>query len=175
VIIERGAEPVHSVDFATRHGSWAATGALQCAQCHTETYCVDCHVGPNEREFHLPNFMERHAFEVFASPTECQSCHSTETFCRDCHVSAGIASGGRLDVAFHTAQPLWLLTHGQAARTGLESCASCHRQTDCLACHSSIGGWGVSPHGSGFDGNRVAARNRLTCQWCHLGDPLGGL
>jgi hypothetical protein len=174
VELPRSAERVHPVDFATQHGAWAATGAVRCSECHTERYCADCHDGPNSREFHLPNFLERHAVEVFAGRTDCQSCHSTEAFCRDCHIGAGVASSGRLDAAFHTAQPLWLITHGQAARMGLESCAACHRQTDCLACHSSVRGWGVNPHGPGFDANRVAARNRLTCQWCHLGDPLGG-
>jgi hypothetical protein len=175
VQIARGPGDVHPADFTTQHGAWAATGALQCAQCHTERYCADCHAGSDSREFHPSNFMERHAVEVFAGRTDCQSCHSTETFCRDCHVSTGIASAGRMDVAFHTAQPLWLLTHGQAARTNLASCTACHRQTDCLACHSTIRGWGVSPHGPGFDANRVAARNRATCQWCHLGDPLSGI
>jgi hypothetical protein len=175
VEIARGAESVHPVDFATQHGGWAATGALQCTQCHTQTYCADCHAGQDSRDFHLPNFMERHAVEVFAGRTDCQSCHSTEAFCRDCHIGVGVASSGSMDAAFHTAQPLWLLTHGEAARTNLVSCTSCHRQTDCLACHSTIRGWGVSPHGPGFDASRTAARNRLTCQWCHLGDPMGGI
>jgi hypothetical protein len=167
-------ERVHPFDFASRHATFAATGALRCSECHSQQYCSDCHAGADSREFHPPNFMERHAFEVFAGGSECQSCHSTEAFCRDCHAQAGLASEGRLNVAFHTAQPLWILAHGQAARIGLESCASCHRQTDCLACHSTFLGRGVNPHGPGFDAQRMAARNRVTCRWCHLGDPLGG-
>jgi len=165
---------VHPLDFAGNHGTFAATGALDCAQCHVQRYCADCHDGTDSRDFHPDNFMERHAVEVFAGGGDCQSCHTTETFCRDCHVGVGVASEGRLDVAFHTAQPLWILSHGQAARVGLESCASCHRQTDCLACHSTVTGRGVNPHGPGFDAGSMAARNRATCRWCHLGDPLGG-
>jgi predicted CXXCH cytochrome family protein len=166
------ARSVHPPDFDRRHGSWAATGALQCAQCHTQQSCAECHAGQDSRAFHLPNFVERHAVEVFGAASNCQSCHTTETFCRDCHTSVGLASTGRRDVAFHTGQPLWVLAHGQAARTGLESCVSCHRQADCLQCHSATQGWGVSPHGPGFDASRMAARNRLTCRWCHAGDPL---
>ncbi len=173
VDLEGAGEGVHPADFGRAHGTFAATGALQCAQCHTEQYCSDCHAGADSRGFHLDNFLERHALEVFAGSGDCQSCHSTETFCRDCHVASGVASGGGLDVAFHTAQPMWILAHGQAARIGLESCASCHRQTDCLACHSSVLGRGVSPHGPGFNAERMAARNRVTCRWCHLQDPLG--
>jgi predicted CXXCH cytochrome family protein len=172
VTIDRAGERVHPVDFERNHRSWAATGALQCRECHSESYCADCHAGTDSRAFHPPNFMERHAVEVFAGAADCQSCHSTERFCRDCHVSVGVASRGTMNLAFHNAQPLWILAHGQAARTGLESCAACHGQSDCLACHSSVRGWGVNPHGPGFDAGRAAARNRLTCRWCHLGDPM---
>lgn len=167
-------ERVHPMDFADRHATFAATGALQCAECHSRQYCSDCHAATESREFHPENFLERHALEVFSGGSNCQSCHSTEAFCRDCHAETGLASEGRLNVAFHTAQPLWVLSHGQAARVGLESCASCHRQTDCLACHSTFLGRGVNPHGPGFDAEAMAARNRVTCRWCHLGDPLGG-
>lgn len=167
-------ERVHPFDFERRHAAFAATGALTCSACHSQSYCSDCHQAADSRAFHPANFLERHALEVFAGGSNCQSCHSTEAFCRDCHVGTGVASEGRLNVAFHTAQPLWILSHGQAARIGLESCASCHRQTDCLACHSTFLGRGVNPHGPGFDAERRAARNRVTCRWCHLGDPLGG-
>jgi hypothetical protein len=167
-------EQVHPFDFADRHATFAATGALQCTECHSQQSCSDCHAATDSRDFHPANFMERHAMEVFAGGSSCQSCHSTEAFCRDCHVQVGVASEGRLNVAFHTAQPLWVLSHGQAARIGLESCASCHRQTDCLACHSTFLGRGVNPHGPGFNAEQMQARNRVTCRWCHLADPVGG-
>ena len=82
-----------------------------------------------------------------------------------------MASDGRRNVAFHTAQPLWLIQHGRAARQGLESCASCHAQRDCMQYHSTVGR-GVNPHGSEFDAERMAKRNRQVCFACHLGDPL---
>lgn len=167
-------ERVHPPDFADRHAAFAATGAMQCTSCHIQQYCADCHAGTDSRDFHPDNFMERHALEVFAGGADCQSCHSTEAFCRDCHVQVGVAADGSRDAAFHSAEPNWILTHGQAARIGLESCAACHGQTDCLECHSAVGGWGVDPHGPGFDPEGMAARNRVTCRWCHLGDPVGG-
>lgn len=165
---------VHTADVATRHGSSAAAGQLECARCHTADTCARCHAGAESRAFHLPNFAERHATDVFAGSSDCQSCHNTETFCRSCHTRAGVAAQARMSAAFHTAQPLWVLTHGQAARTGMEACASCHRQNDCMRCHSVSGGWGVNPHGPGFDGARAAARNAATCRWCHLSNPVGG-
>jgi hypothetical protein len=167
------ATAVHPSDFAGRHASWAATGGLRCAECHAQRYCADCHSGADSRAFHPANFLERHAPEVFAGGADCQSCHSAETFCRSCHAGSGVASQGRMNAAFHTGQPLWVLSHGQAARMGMESCASCHRQNDCMRCHSAAGGWGISPHGRGFAASRMAARSPSTCRLCHVNDPLG--
>jgi predicted CXXCH cytochrome family protein len=163
------ARTVHPPDFATRHGVAASSGALQCTQCHAATTCSSCHAGNDSRAFHVRNFVERHAVEVFGGSGSCQSCHNTETFCRACHQQSGIASSSSMNAAFHNGQPMWILSHGQAARTGMESCASCHRQNDCVRCHSAVGGWRVNPHGPGFPANRLASRNAASCRWCHTG------
>ncbi len=115
-----------------------------------------------------PNFVVRHAPEGYWRQRDCASCHNTEVFCKDCHQANGAAATGRRDVAFHNAQPLWLLQHGQAARQGLESCAGCHAQRDCMQCHSTLG-WGISPHGPGFDPSRMSSKNNQTCGYCHVG------
>lgn len=169
-----GADPVpvlvHPVGFATTHGPAAGSGQLTCEGCHARRFCTDCHSGEGERRFHPSNFFVRHAPEAYGRQRDCASCHNTEAFCRDCHQAQGAAASGRRDVAFHTGQPLWLLQHGQAARQGLESCASCHAQRDCLQCHSTLG-WGISPHGPGFDAERMASRNSQMCGYCHIGGP----
>ena len=170
----RVAGRVHPARFATQHGTLASTGAMQCMQCHAERSCATCHAGTESRAFHAANFVERHAVEVFAGSGSCQSCHDTQTFCRGCHAQSGIAAQGRMNAAFHTGQPTWVLSHGQAARTGMEACASCHRQNDCVRCHSAVGGWRVNPHGPSFRANRSAARNAASCRWCHSGSPGGG-
>jgi predicted CXXCH cytochrome family protein len=161
------AADIHPPDIASRHGTFAATGALKCVECHSAQTCSSCHVGSESRAFHRANFVERHATDVFAATTNCQSCHSTERFCRDCHVRAGTAATSRMDAAFHSGQPMWVLSHGQAARRGMESCAACHQQSDCVRCHSASAGWGVNPHGPGFPASRLAARNAASCRWCH--------
>jgi hypothetical protein len=165
---------VHSADIATQHGRLAATGALQCALCHSEQTCSSCHTAADSRAFHGVNFVERHAVDVFSSTADCQSCHNTERFCRDCHTKTGVASQSRMNSAFHTGQPMWVLSHGTAARMGMEACASCHRQSDCVRCHSASGGWGINPHGEGFAADARAARNSTSCSWCHLTRPGGG-
>jgi hypothetical protein len=159
----------HPGGFTERHGAWAASGSLDCTRCHAPQRCAECHAGTGDREFHPANFLSRHAMEVFARGSDCQSCHNTERFCQSCHTATGVASGGRMTAAFHTGQPMWVLSHGQAARTGLESCVACHQQSDCLQCHSSTGGWGVNPHGPGFPAARLSGRGARSCRICHEG------
>lgn len=161
---------VHEAGFARTHGPRAAASPVSCAGCHAQRFCSDCHAGDNQRRFHRANFVQRHAADSYGRETECASCHNAELFCRSCHRESGLASKGRLDVAFHNAQPQWLLQHGRAARQGLQSCATCHAQRDCLACHSTTG-WGVNPHGPGFRAERLATRNVTQCLLCHLKVP----
>jgi hypothetical protein len=161
---------VHDALFSTKHQVAAATGALSCAGCHEQRFCSDCHAGGGGRRFHAANFVQGHASDSYSRENQCSSCHNPELFCRSCHRASGLGSKGRLDAAFHTAQPQWLLQHGRAARQGLQSCATCHAQRDCLACHSTLG-WGVNPHGAGFRADRLADRNSTQCRMCHLQVP----
>lgn len=165
---------VHPANIVSRHGTLAASGGMTCAQCHSEQSCAACHAAPESRRFHASNFVERHAVDVFASGADCQSCHNTERFCRDCHARTGIASEARMNAAFHTGKANWVLSHGQAARTGMESCASCHRQNDCVRCHSASGGWGVNPHRPGYQSGALSRSNSASCRWCHIGALPGG-
>jgi hypothetical protein len=123
-------------------------------------------------DYHPSNFLERHATASYNRNLECSNCHETSRFCRDCHEQRGMGTTGRIQPGFHDAQPLWLLNHGKPARQGLESCASCHKQTDCMQCHSGLGSFRVSPHGPGFDAARVQSKNARLCFACHLTDPL---
>lgn len=171
--VERAATPAHAdPGFTTAHGSLAAADPASCAGCHTRASCEACHAGPADPVFHEANFASRHAFEAYGARLECQSCHDAARFCRDCHAQAGLVAQGRLGLAFHDAEPLWLLRHGQAARQSLESCAGCHGQTDCVRCHSELGAFGVNPHGAGFDPVRAASRNSRVCLECHIRNPV---
>lgn len=164
---------VHWAGFTTSHSASASTRDATCAGCHDKRFCSNCHDGEaaNQRRFHPANFAQRHATDSYSRQRDCATCHNPEVFCRSCHINLGLQSDGRFNVAFHTRQPDWLLQHGRAARQGLESCTSCHQQRDCMRCHSQLG-WGVSPHGPGFDAARMQKRNPSTCRYCHVGDPL---
>lgn len=162
---------VHAADYARVHGTEASARQMDCTSCHVQKFCSDCHAGEGRRRFHPANFVQRHAPEAWGREQDCASCHNPEAFCRSCHASAGLVSSGGLSSAYHTRQPGWLLQHGQAARQGLESCTTCHVQRDCMQCHSRSG-WNVSPHGPGFDAERMQRRAPGTCAMCHVGDPL---
>ncbi|MEQ1690134.1 MAG: cytochrome c3 family protein [Gemmatimonas sp.] len=170
-----GTEPrkaqVHAPGFSRTHGASAATSQLNCEGCHSKSYCADCHGGESKRRFHVANFASRHAPEAWGRETDCQQCHNPEAFCRACHVQVGLSAKGRTNVGFHSAVPLWILQHGQAARQGLQSCTSCHTQRDCMQCHSQSGR-GINPHGANFDAKRMWKANRLTCLRCHFKDPF---
>lgn len=186
--------PGHGTDFTLTHGAAAAASLPRCESCHREETCSGCHASsggaadaggtagelgrwppaPTEGGYHPPNFIQRHGAEAFAARTECAECHSREAFCRSCHEQVGVAREGRLgSSSFHDAIPNWLLGHGQAARRNLESCASCHQQTSCLRCHSARSGWRISPHGPGFDPERISDRSAISCAVCHRSLPRG--
>lgn len=164
---------VHPPGFVTAHGGAAASGRATCSGCHEERFCSSCHAGTSTRRFHPVNFLARHPTDAYSQERNCSTCHNTESFCRTCHVKSGVGGRGATSTtAFHTGQPMWILQHGQAAREGLSACTSCHQQRDCMRCHSAVGGWGVNPHGAGFDASRVSARNKQVCLVCHATDPL---
>ena len=161
---------VHRLGFETDHGALAASSMASCEGCHTSDRCTDCHDGPGGG-FHASNFLQMHGPEAYGRQSDCATCHSTEVFCRACHSDVGLGGEGRLRMAFHSAQPQWLLGHGNAARQGLESCATCHRQVDCMQCHAAVGSWSINPHGPDFDGERMSRQNVAMCNLCHRVGP----
>ncbi|MFC1661892.1 hypothetical protein ACFL3S_10660, partial [Gemmatimonadota bacterium] len=126
----------HEGNFAMSHGPAAASGQPDCTTCHSESSCVECHEAQGSPSFHPLNFLASHGPEAYGRVSDCSSCHNTEAFCRECHMGMGIQGGGAVVAPYHDNQGLWVLSHPQAARQDLESCVSCHQQTDCLRCHS---------------------------------------
>ncbi len=172
-VFVRAARPAdHVAGFALRHREAAAAGERTCASCHAQRFCASCHDAAGTPVFHARNYVARHGADAFATQAECATCHQPQAFCVSCHRETGRASQtGAPAGAYHDRQPRWRLgAHGAAARRSIESCASCHRQNDCLQCHSARGGQGVSPHGPGFDPS-LASKNRQLCLRCHVNVP----
>lgn len=151
------------------HGADAAARPQSCYSCHARAQCLDCH-RPDAGAtggYHPAGFLTRHPAEAYARESSCAECHSTQGFCQDCHRTAGVTASGPLKAGFHDAQGAFLLSHGQAARQGLETCVSCHAERDCLTCHSANGGRGFDPHGPGFDAAQLKKKNPTMCVACH--------
>lgn len=196
-VVRRAPSSHRAPQFAMEHGNASAAAGATCTACHRASMCVDCHDAAatgapalvarglatdtqsiaSAGSFHPPNYVGRHSAEAYARRLECSNCHDSRVFCADCHASAGMSSArvsGRLGPGFHDAEPLWLLRHGQAARQALESCSSCHKQSECMQCHSVFGAFKINPHGPAFDAGRAQKRNAAICLACHLGNPLEG-
>jgi len=130
---------------------------------------------PRTGGFHPPDYVLQHGADAFARQTQCSECHNAQAFCLACHRKMGVGRQGPIGTpAYHDAEPDWLLVHGRAARQNMETCTSCHTQDSCLRCHSARSGWRVSPHGPGFDPNRIADRSTISCGVCHFSVPGRG-
>ena len=117
--------------------------------------------------FHPSQYDLRHAADAWGATLECSNCHNSTVFCRTCHVESGLRTTGTVGRGYHDAAGPWLLRHGQAARQSLESCVSCHRQRECMQCHSTTGGFRVNPHGDDFDADLMREKAGRTCFACH--------
>lgn len=158
----------HTPTFAREHRLAAASGAdATCRTCHTQAFCSTCHDGARTPTFHQTDYVQRHAADAFTRESDCASCHQPQAFCVQCHRSVGTAQTGGTAAAFHNRQADWSLAHGRVARRSIETCQSCHRQEDCLKCHSPNGYARINPHPAGLDLARMQSKNRATCLICH--------
>jgi hypothetical protein len=167
----RRAPPSHTREFRERHGDEAGARPRSCETCHERSSCLECHRPDNGRQsrYHPQNFLTRHPTSAYSRETTCGDCHNAAQFCQSCHQQAGLVATSRIGVkGYHDAFRGFSLGHGQAARQSLESCASCHAERDCTACHSAVGGgFRFNPHGPGFNATRMRAKNPSVCIACH--------
>lgn len=176
--VVRKPPPTHRVDFRERHGNVAAARPETCAACHAREDCLDCHrpqaAAGGGAEYHPATFLARHPAAAYAQANTCSDCHNTQVFCASCHAQAGLVADEPLRSGFHDAKRAFIAGHGQAARQSLESCVSCHAERDCLSCHSAVRGRRFSPHGPGFDAERLRRRAPSMCAVCHGTNIPGG-
>lgn len=165
------APSTHTPTWPTKHGTVAAATMQTCASCHTRQSCLTCHVPntANRGQYHPASFLTRHPADAYSRSSSCAECHNQQQFCQSCHQQSGVVSQRALLGAggYHDGNRQFFVGHGQAARQSLESCASCHVERDCLTCHSAQKGRGFSPHGPGFDSERMLRKNPQLCMACH--------
>jgi len=181
----------HGIGFAKDHKREARQVGATCNACHDRSECVACHQGVvKPMDFHPGNYVATHAIEARRGRPDCSACHRAESFCVACHERSGIGTRG--DTQFDTRDPVkffhpagWASpgagpnAHAQEARRNLTSCTSCHREEDCLKCHTAEpGGVRATPHPPNWRGSarcRALDRgNRRMCLRCHITqDELG--
>jgi hypothetical protein len=186
-----GLGEAHGPDFKNHHTQEARQVGATCGACHDQSECIACHQGATRpMEFHPGNYVLTHAVEARRGKPDCSACHRAQSFCVGCHEREGLGTRGDTQFsaddparAFHP--PGWASAgpgpnlHAREARRSITSCASCHREDECLTCHSAQpGSPHVSPHPRGWRGSaqcRALDRgNRRMCLRCHIAqDELG--
>jgi len=190
----------HGPTFRRDHAQ-AGRDESYCLSCHKRNECIDCHGGVvRPPDIHPSDYVSLHAVDGRRNSPDCSACHRTQTFCVGCHQRSGVASdpegglpGRRANNPFGTGTgfktfhpPGWArdaggavistprsTSHSLAAKRNIRSCASCHREESCLACHSTDPARGptFSPHGPNFAATArcrfLAARNKRACLKCH--------
>ncbi len=168
----------HDRDWIVRHRWVAADQGGQCATCHEESDCSECHDGRvRPRRIHPGDYLTTHVAQARLDQPRCASCHQISRFCGECHSRLGLSPFSAPDVRtaarYHPPEAIWVRgpsMHALEARRALSTCVSCHAERDCVACHGDLGiGAGVSPHPPGFVASCGAAlrTNARACVTCH--------
>lgn len=155
----------HGAFFMKEHRLLALKAPNNCADCHEQSYCQDCHVGGGiETDFqkslsrrgeympktHRSDYISIHPIKAADNLQHCYRCHES-TFCSDCHTRQIQRNRAGMVIKLH--QPVfdapnvlnagWVRFHSAEARRNLKNCQGCHPQKgDCtnFLCHPNLGG-----------------------------------
>ncbi|MCA9545506.1 MAG: cytochrome c3 family protein [Myxococcales bacterium] len=175
--------------WAKRHGPLAKAAPDTCDACHRKDECGACHVGQiRPLELHPADYLVSHPVEARRDLVRCATCHRQQTFCTGCHAQSGVVdSAGPLGFGAVTqgsrdyhppgfvgeaGGPVGPEHHRHAARRSLNTCVSCHQESQCVTCHGvqATGRLRASPHPPGYTANlcrRALALNPTGCLKCH--------
>lgn len=184
---ESGVAPNHGAFWMQEHRLAAQKAASNCADCHQQSFCLDCHVGGgigadlrsslSRRGEYMPkthrsDFVSIHPIQAADNPQNCYRCHESR-FCSECH--GKIREKGNMKIRSHRkAGPSsqtydWNAEHAAEARRNLQSCEACHPDADvCVSCHRSVM---TNPHPRNW--KEIAKRYKeesrgRTCRKCHV-------
>ncbi|HBG04304.1 MAG TPA: cytochrome C [Geobacter sp.] len=181
-----GVAPNHDSDWVRNHRTLASKAGHNCAECHGQTMCLDCHQGGGinadlsvanfGRDYlpksHRSDFVTIHPIKALDNPQSCYRCHD-QKFCNACHARF---PQGNLRIKSHLAlgsvgqayAPA-LNEHATEARRNLQSCQACHPDGDvCIQCHAS---GSTNPHPRNWRAIKNNYRDKAgsrVCTKCHL-------
>jgi hypothetical protein len=152
----------HGLSWATNHRPFAKNQTFDCAACHQQSFCLDCHksgfanemgdTGNNMINVHRGEFSVSHPIAARTNPQLCSSCHEA-AFCSDCHARFAPA-----DLALSSHRRGWSdidVSGSLHENFPADSCNTCHPDS-VLPSHQ----WSASH-------SREARKNLATCQACH--------
>jgi len=175
-------DDAHNDHFLKTHAMSARGDEAYCANCHRESFCLDCHNGVSRPlTIHPNNWLLTHPISARRNDPDCRSCHRTQSFCMDCHKRMSVVpvaefkTGGSkqgFNVSrfgkFHPAG--WVSgVNGEGAKDGIprgpnhhafqaqrnmRACSACHSERTCTQCHATknFGSLGINPHPPAFGG-----------------------
>lgn len=159
----------HGPTWALTHGSEAKSGVFDCAGCHEQAFCLECHrVGPademgrlgnNMINVHRSDFFVTHPISARTDQRLCVTCHETR-FCYDCHSEFRSQIGQPGSPSHRRVFDLGLDGNIDKIHAGFDGsipCDTCHLQGSVAP---DLHTWSVG-HG------REARRSLVTCQTCH--------
>jgi len=170
-------------NFAREHKRASRLGALEldCASCHSQTFCADCHSAADLLQFgagnelrsdpsprgspsdrpqqmkltraHDLNYRFTHGVDANQRAMDCYSCHNEQEFCAPCHLAG--------DITTNSFRPAWhngadFATVGRGSGGGRHADFARRDIQSCITCHDV----------EGMD---------ATCVTCHVdGDGIRG-
>jgi len=156
----------HGPVWAFNHRPFAKGNTYDCASCHEQDFCLECHksgfadeqgdFGNAMMNVHRSDFQVTHPIAARTDPQLCASCHENK-FCVECHED-------------FAPQDLSILSHRRGFRDGtLGGRHVLFSVTDCQACHFVNGTLSVLPSSTGWSREHAleARKNLVTCQACH--------
>lgn len=160
----------HGPVWSLNHGPEAKGPAANCASCHEQNYCLDCHkagfaheqgsYSNNMINVHRSDFSVSHPLAARADQQRCASCHESR-FCSDCHDNWQFRSDEIGSPSHRRSFDLGFADSDiDAIHAGLSNslqCDSCHLQGS------------IAPdfHTWSIGHAREARRSLATCQACH--------
>jgi len=111
------------------HGRVAESDRRQCAMCHEQRFCNDCHGLPMPHPAGWDKGRAGHAATAERDREICARCHTEKPdLCSMCH-----------HARFDTTKGSWTEQHNLAVREeGVAYCLTCHEPLSCARCHTKV-------------------------------------